>query len=145
MRDSQRPPNLLKVRGQANGIYAAIRIRDVRDPHFQNGFTVLDPQPGRRVPRGHVAGPTASLPPVWDLAQWSSKCALAVTQSPAYLPEGAMRYGNEAKAILMAKPGSTAADLTLEVMGGAEYGARARKSGEPWVHLHPSCRFWPKG
>ena len=48
---------------------------------------------------------------------------------------GLAQMCQEQRHVLLGKPGSTVADLTLEVMGGAEYGARARKSGEPWVHL----------
>ena len=55
--------------------YAAGERELVRDPHFQSGFYLLEPKPGKRVVYGESAG-LAPGKPVWDLAQWSSKCPL---------------------------------------------------------------------
>jgi hypothetical protein len=47
----------------------------VRDPHFQNGFCLLEPKPGKRVVYGETGG-LAPGKPVWVLAQWSSQFPL---------------------------------------------------------------------
>ncbi len=72
--------------------------------------------------------------PVWDLCQWSSRWPLAASpQLPS--AQGAIAYSNSAKSVVIARAGSDAADLILGVKASAEYGARARRAGEPWVHL----------
>ena len=106
----------------------------IGDPHFGRGFILLDPTPGKRAPYGALPG----LPPggkaVWELAQWSSRAALR-PDGAEHLPSGALRAANPAKAVTLGRPGTGDADLTLRVNASAEYGSRARKSGEPWVHL----------
>lgn len=106
----------------------------IRDPHFQRGFIVLDPKPGQRVPYGLLPGLDRNNQPVWDLAQWSSKHPLQLEPPPS-LSGGTLCYSNAAKIITIGRPGSNDADLTLTVNASAEYGQRARKDGEPWVHL----------
>ena len=105
----------------------------IRDPDFRRGFTVLQPEPGKRVPYGTLRGP-ATAPPVWDLDQWSSKHPLAIA-APGLLPDGSLCYSNLGKTVTLGAAGSARADLGLAVRASAEYGTRARQSGEPWVHL----------
>ncbi len=106
----------------------------VRDPHFQTGFEVCAPAPGRKVVIGKLTRAGATELPVWTLAQWSSRFALGTT-APAVEAGGALRFANEAKEVIVAPAGHDAADLVLSVNGSAEYGTRARRQGEPWVHL----------
>jgi len=102
----------------------------IRDPTFSQGFILLEPSPGKRVVYGRLPGPAEGGRPVWDLAQWSSQHRL-VNES-VRLPDGSLRYANSAKEVII---GATGSNLTLVVNGSAEYGSRARKKGEPWVHL----------
>jgi hypothetical protein len=107
----------------------------IRDPHFQNGFLLLDPQPGQRVVYGEATDAAASAKPVWDLAQWSSKFPLDAARTKRR-PNGVVGFTNVAKSICVGAPGTAGADLSLGVNASAEYGNRARKSQEePWVHL----------
>lgn len=107
----------------------------IRDPHFQNGFLLLEPKVGKRVVYGEVASATVSAKPVWDLAQWSSKFPLDAARTKRS-PAGVLCFTNLAKRVCVGAPGSAEADLSLGVNASAEYGNRARKSQEePWVHL----------
>jgi len=106
----------------------------IRDPDFRRGFTVLQPQPGKRVPYGVLHGHESSLAPVWDLEQWSSRHPLAIA-APESVADGSLRYSNVAKTVMLGAAGSDQGDLGLAVRASVEYGARARTSGEPWVHL----------
>jgi len=106
----------------------------IRDPDFRRGFTVLQPEPGKRVPYGIVRGHETTAVPVWDLDQWSSKHPLALTAAEA-LADGSLCYSNLAKTVTLGAAGSERGDLGMAVRASAEYGSRARKSGEPWVHL----------
>ncbi len=110
------------------------RVRElIRDPHFRAGFRLIEPQPGRRVEYGRLAG-SVSGDPVWDLDQWSSRFPL--TAEPLATPEsGVRRWANTAKSVTLGEPGTSAADLALTVNASVEYAGRARKAGEPWVHL----------
>jgi hypothetical protein len=104
----------------------------VRDPHFQSGFYLLESKPGKRVVYGESGG-LAPGGPAWDLAQWSSKFPLQ--PGNCVVSPKTLAFTNNAKGVVVGKPGSAAADLSLAVNGGAEY-PRARKSAnEPWVHL----------
>jgi hypothetical protein len=105
----------------------------IRDPHFQHGFFLLEPKPGKRVVYGELPGLNTSKP-LWDLAQWSSKFPL--TPHDIFSSHGTLCYSNHAKRILVGLAGTPEADLSLGVNASSEYGSRARKSGdEPWVHL----------
>jgi len=104
----------------------------VRDPHFRGGFNLLAPAPGKRVVYGEIPGLNPGTP-LWDLAQWSSRLPLQMTNS-VVTKEGIIS-SNLAKCVQAGAPGSSAADLALAVNAGTEY-QRARKStSEPWVHL----------
>ncbi len=118
------------------GSQAADPARElIRDPHFQNGFLLLEPEPGKRAAYGEAIDAAAPPKPVWDLAQWSSKFPLAAVRTKR-LPDGSLLFTNMAKRVCVGAPGSAEADLSLGVNASAEYGHRARKSpDEPWVHL----------
>ena len=104
----------------------------VRDPHFQTGFSLLEPQPGRRVVYGEVAG-LAPGKPAWDLAQWSSRFPLRVGDRAGLPP--VLFFTNQAKRVVVGAAGSPAADLSLGVHAGVEYPRARQSGGEPWVHL----------
>jgi hypothetical protein len=107
----------------------------IEDPHFQNGFLLLEPKPGKRVVYGAITEAAATAKPAWDLGQWSSKYPLkaAVTKRPA---NGVFCFTNVAKRVCVGAPGSVAGDLSFGVNASVEYGGRARKSQEePWIHL----------
>jgi hypothetical protein len=106
----------------------------LRDPHFQRGFWLLAPEPGRRVSLGRLPGPDTTEPVVWDLAQWSSRHPLS-PDPPQRSAAGQWGFANRAKSVTLAPPGHEAADLILAVNAGAEYGAQPRAAGDPWVHL----------
>jgi hypothetical protein len=106
----------------------------IRDPDFRLGFTVLQPEPGKRVSYGIVRGHETKAEPVWDLVQWSSKHPLAIA-APEKLADGSLRYSNVAKTVTLGAVGSDRGNLGMAVRASAEYGSPARKSGEPWVHL----------
>ncbi len=112
----------------------------VRDRHFQGAFKVLDPAPGRLLHRGVLQWGTAQTDPIWNLAQWNSRFSLAGAQ-PVRLPSGAIRFSNEGKAVVVGASGMPEADLILAVDNRTECGGRARRRGEPWVHLLVSQRF----
>jgi hypothetical protein len=117
-------------------LYSAEPGRElIRDPHFQNGFLLLEPKPGKRVVYGEATDAAASAKPVWDIGQWSSKFPLDAARTKR-LPNGTLCFTNLAKRVCVGVPGSAEADLSLGVNASAEYGTRARKSQEePWVHL----------
>ena len=104
------------------------------DPDFRRGFTVLQPEPGKRVSYGIVRGHETTAAPVWDLVQWSSQHRLTIA-APVPLADGSLCYSNVAKTVTLGAAGSDRGDLGMAVRASAEYGSRARKSGEPWVHL----------
>ncbi len=106
----------------------------IYDRQFAKGFILLDPKPGKRVPYGALAGQDPNQKPAWDLAQWSSRFPLK-PETPAHLADGALRYANEGKSVTLGPPGSKDADVALAINAKAEYGHRARRKGEPWVHL----------
>lgn len=111
---------------------SAVERELLRDHHFQHGFVLLDPQPGKRVVRSELAGVDRSDEPAWDLAQWSSKYPLLPAQ-PEMLSGGAVRYANASKSVIIGPPNTDRADLSLAVNARAEY-VRPREVDEPWVH-----------
>lgn len=106
----------------------------IGDPRFERGCVLWDPKPGKHVEYGKLASVAESSRPVWGLAQWSSRERLG-PGAPQALPSGGLRYANAAKAVTFGPPGSDDAEVALAVFGSVEYGQRARKAGEPWVHL----------
>lgn len=113
----------------------------IQDPHFQRGFILWNPKPGKHVREGELKGLDASAAPVWGLSQWNSKFPLGT----AALNIGrTLVYSNSAKTVTLGALGTAKADLSLAVNAGAEYGVRARQSAaEPWVHLLVEQEFEP--
>ena len=103
----------------------------IRDSHFQGGFYLLEPKPGKRVVYGELAGLNPAKP-VWDLAQWSSRFPLQPNN--CFSSKDSLVYSNGAKRVVVGKLGSAAADLSLAVNAGTEYPEARRSSSEPWVH-----------
>ncbi len=106
----------------------------ILDPGFLQGFRACRPMPGRHDRYGVLEGFEAG-PPAWDLVQWSSRGSVPVV--PTRLDASSRTWSDRYKTITLARgegegPG---ADLTLGVNGWEEYGERARRDGEPWVHL----------
>jgi len=58
-----------------------------------------------------------------------------VLEQPVRLSDGSLQYANPAKEVVIGAAESNRRDLTLGVNGSAEYGSRAMRQGEPWVHL----------
>ena len=112
----------------------------IRDPHFQTSFHLIDPKPGQRVVYGRLAGAAGDAEPAWDLDQWSSRFPVAA-EPPALPKPGVRRWSNAGKTVTCGEAGTTEADLSLAVNAIAEYEHRARKSGEPWVHLLVEQKF----
>jgi hypothetical protein len=80
-----------------------------------------------------VRGFEPKASPVWGLSQWSSRFALDGPQAGS--AGGCLIWSNAAKSITLGRPDTPDADLSLAVNTGVEYGAKARRQGEPWVHL----------
>jgi hypothetical protein len=112
----------------------------IRDPHFRTGFHLIEPKPGQRVVYGRLAGAAGDAEPAWDLDQWSSRFPVAA-EPPALPKPGVRRWSNAGKTVTCGEAGTTEADLSLAVNALAEYEHRARKSGEPWVHLLVEQKF----
>jgi hypothetical protein len=106
----------------------------IRDPHFERGFEVQDPTPGKRVVVGKLQWEGCDGEPVWSLAQWSSRYSIQSAVAER-LRSGAARFANEAKAIVVGRPGSEEADLSLAVDSRPEYPDGPRKQGQEWPHL----------
>lgn len=106
----------------------------IRDWHFLAGFRLIEPTPGKRVVYGRLAGAASNAEPAWDLDQWASRFPLAA-EAPVSPKPGVRRWANTGKAVTLGAAGTPEADLSLAVNSRAEYGNRARQSGEPWVHL----------
>jgi hypothetical protein len=104
----------------------------IRDPHFQNGFYLLEPKPGKRVVYGELLG-LNPIKPVWDLAQWSSRFPLQTNHE--FLTKDGLVWSNRAKSVFIGSAGSAAADLSLAVNAGTEYPHARQSIAEPWVHL----------
>ena len=106
----------------------------IQDNHFRRGFILWQPKPGKHVRYGELRGAEAEATPVWGLSQWSSKFPFDATASAASV-SGFLIRSNSAKSVKLGQPGTSGADLSLAVNTGVEYGVKARRPGEPWVHL----------
>ncbi len=106
----------------------------IRDPHFQTGFNLIEPTPGQRVVYGQLAGGEPNAKPAWDLDQWSSRYPLAAP-TPATAKLRPRRWTNPGKTVACGAANPAEADVILGVHAITEYDGRARKTGEPWVHL----------
>jgi len=114
----------------------------IQDNHFHRGFILWQPQPGQHVRYGELPGFDTSAKPVWGLAQWTSKFPLAAATRVA-TPDGSLVCTNSAKGVILGPAGTPAADVSLSANSRVEYGATARKSGDPWVHLLAEQEFGP--
>lgn len=106
----------------------------IQDNHFQRGFILWQPKPGRHVRYGELRGGETNQQPVWGLAQWSSRFPLEPA-AVQILSDGSVVCSNAAKIVTLGPTNSPAADLALAVNSRMEYGSRARTTAEPWVHL----------
>jgi hypothetical protein len=115
-----------------------LETRELLDhPQFEQGFNVMAPKEGKRVPEGVLrSGGDTAAAPIWDMAQWNTRFSIA-TARPAPLANGGIQFTNAAKRIVI----STTGQLTLAVNAGVEYAGRARRKGESWPHLLVSQRF----
>ncbi len=109
--------------------------RPLCDPQFRQGFLLsyADSSKGRAVEAVLDLGDANNVP-AWRLCQWATKYSLGSTPCIRGT-DGDLLYENEGKRILVGGPNSPNRDLILEVRGGAEYGDKARRSGEGWPHL----------
>ncbi len=106
----------------------------VQDAHFRQGFQMWAPKPGKKVDAGVLRWDEVTGRPAWGMAQWASRFPF---ESPVAerLPDGGARFRNAGKTMVVGPHGSADADLVLGVCASAEYQGRARRQGEPWVHL----------
>ena len=103
------------------------------DPHFQHGMILISPDSGHPTPYGRIEGLSNGVP-TWRLAQWASRFPLAAAPGTRR-DDGALCFDNAGKTVTISAPGTPAADLSLAVKAGAEYGDHTRQFGENWVHL----------
>ena len=106
----------------------------IQDPHFERGFMVYDPKPGKQVVRGTLQWDASKGEPVWGLAQWSSKHSIAAAKAERLASRG-IRFANAAKTLIVGPAGCDDADLVLGVDSRAEWGEHAREKDERWPHL----------
>lgn len=76
----------------------------IDDPHFQNGFLLLEPKPGERIIYGEATEAAAAAKPVWDLWQRGSRHPLAAAVKKR-LSNGTLCFTNAAKRVCVAQPG----------------------------------------
>jgi len=114
----------------------------IHDNHFHRGFILWQPQPGQHVRYGELPGFDASEKPVWGLAQWNTQFPLAAAARVASV-DGSLACTNSAKSVILGPVGALAADVSLLANSRVEYGATARKPGDPWVHLLVEQEFNP--
>lgn len=117
----------------ANGSAAEREL--IQDNHFQRGFTLWEPKPGRHVRYGELS--TGAPPPVWGLSQWSSRFPIA--ENARERVDGLLVWSNSAKVIRL----GAGLELSLGANSGVEYGPRARVAADPWVHLLVDQEFAP--
>jgi hypothetical protein len=120
-----------------------VTIREViEDNRFSRGFDLSETKPGRHVRYGLLKGFSTAAPPSWRLLQWSSRFPLEpVNQTNT--AHGGLLCSNAAKAVIVGVEKSAERDLILAANTRVEYGPRARKLGDPWVHLLVEQDFEP--
>jgi hypothetical protein len=83
---------------------------------------------------GPILQRESDSPPLWRLAQWGTNHNLLGTKE-IHHKNGTLVLENEGKRIEVRSGGLAGEGVTLTVLGGAEYGGKLRKKGEPWPHL----------
>lgn len=111
----------------------------IQDNRFHNGFVLSEPKPGNHVRYGELTPTRSKLKPAWGLLQWSSQFPL--DPMTAVTTNAAVVCSNSAKAIRFGQTSGADADLRLSLNTEVEYGAHARKAGDPWVHLLVEQQF----
>lgn len=109
-------------------------IELIPDHHFQRGFTLFKPEPGKHLNAGELPGIEFEEKPLWKLLEWSSQFPLGKTNLIKN-SDGVLIYSNSAKAITLGTTGKKQADFSMAANANVEYGKRVRQAGEPWVHL----------
>ena len=108
-------------------------INLLRDMHFQNGFEINAPKPGKHVAMGVFQPPAATDKPAWRLCQWNSAFDLSLSK-PDILDVHAIRIANEAKSVTISS-NSPSNDLILALDSRPEYKGKVRTKGQAWPHL----------
>ncbi len=99
------------------------------DPDFQRGVVLLRPEPGAKVPIG-VVPPSATAPPAWTVAQWSSRYPLDL--SHVVRSTDAIVLSNCARELVISPARRT---IYMRLNGRLEFDDRPREAGSPWPHL----------
>ncbi len=105
----------------------------IPDTRFENGFTAFAPELGQKVPIGTLSWNDAQ--PDWGLAQWASRMPLDGSEGPIQPEPDKHVFENDAKRVVVTRPGEADALLTLDVNAEVEYIDGPREGHEPWVHL----------
>jgi hypothetical protein len=106
----------------------------IQDNHFRRGFILWQPKPGQHVRYGQMLGFEKKASPVWGLSQWSSQFPLEASAS-APSGGGLLVRSNSAKSVRLGPGSASNGELSLAVNTGVEYGPKARRPADPWVHL----------
>jgi len=106
----------------------------IDDTAFQRGFVVWSPQPGKKVPVGQLRPFRDQGPPVWGLAQWSSRFDLSRAARQVVEPR-IIRYFDGAKSITFDSRSPQEPVVTLGLDGVVEYDRQAPQPGAAWPHL----------
>jgi hypothetical protein len=105
----------------------------LRDTHFQNGFEINEPKPGKHVATGVIQPPAATDKPAWRLCQWNSTFDLSLSK-PKILDVHAIRIANEAKSVTLSS-NNPSNDLILALDSRPEFAGKVRAQNQPWPHL----------
>lgn len=106
----------------------------IDDPAFHRGFDIIERTAGSHKVEGRLAPDFETGASLWTLAQWYSRFDLANAPREV-LPDGGVRFFDGAKAVTFGAPGTSEADLTLELNGRAEYNDAPPAPGGSWPHL----------
>jgi len=121
-----------RTTGESEAIARQVALID--DTSFERGFIVWSPQPGKKVRTGQLQPFPKREPPVWGLAQWSSRFDLSQAKREVVAPRS-IRYFDGAKSVSFDLRSPERAVMTLGVDGNTEYDGKAPKRGAAWPHL----------
>lgn len=125
----------LIAKGQDGVAHTTDRVVTLLDDvRWERGLIVWSPVPGRHVRQGELRPWPNQPPALWGVAQWHSRFSL-VGSKPEELASGAVRFSDEAKAVVFGPLGADQADLILALDATREYGKRSPQPGDPWPHL----------